>query len=152
MPILLFATAIGLAMDYEVFLVTRIKEQFLRSGDPHAAVGEGLAATARVITSAAAIMVCVFIAFVFFSQRSVQMLGLGLTAAVLVDATVVRLLLVPATMELMGKRPTGGCRTGSTGRLPTIEVEGSDLDTPVAAPVANDDRSDDEAVLAPAGR
>jgi RND superfamily putative drug exporter len=103
-PVLLFATAIGLATDYEVFLVTRIKEQFLRTGDPHAAVGEGLAATARVITSAAAIMVCVFVAFVFVSERSVRMLGLGLAAAVLVDATVVRLLLVPATMQILGRR------------------------------------------------
>jgi RND superfamily putative drug exporter len=103
-PVLLFATAIGLAMDYEVFLVTRIKEEFLRCGDPHAAVGEGLAATTRVITSAAAIMVCVFVAFVFVSERSVRMLGLGLAAAVLIDATVVRLLLVPATMQILGLR------------------------------------------------
>lgn len=103
-PIVLFAVAFGLAMDYEVFLVSRIRERFLATGDATGSVTEGLAATARVITAAAAIMVCVFASFIFFDERGLKAMGLGLATAVLIDATVVRMLLVPATMEILGRR------------------------------------------------
>ncbi|MGV9712744.1 MMPL family transporter [Gordonia sp. NPDC003424] len=102
-PIVLFAVAFGLAMDYEVFLVSRIRERYLASGDPTTSVTEGLAATARVITAAAAIMVCVFASFVFFDDRGLKAMGLGLATAVFIDATVVRMLLVPSTMEILGR-------------------------------------------------
>jgi putative drug exporter of the RND superfamily len=94
----------GLSMDYEVFLLSRIREEYDRTGDNATAVANGLAATARVITAAAAIMFCVFGAFVLGSDRSLKVFGLGLATAVLLDATVVRLVLVPATMELLGDR------------------------------------------------
>jgi putative drug exporter of the RND superfamily len=103
-PMMLFAITFGLSMDYEVFLLSRMKEEYDRTGDNAGAVADGLAATARVITAAALIMVCVFGAFVLGDDRSLKLFGLGLAVAVLVDATVVRMILVPATMELLGKR------------------------------------------------
>ena len=102
LPMMLFAVLFGLSMDYEVFLVSRIREEYLNSRDNAASVARGLAATASVITAAAAIMIMVFLSFVMNDQRVVKEFGLGLAFAVLIDATVVRLLLVPATMELMG--------------------------------------------------
>jgi putative drug exporter of the RND superfamily len=103
-PMMLFAVIFGLSMDYEVFLLSRIREDYDRTGDNATAVANGLAATARVITAAAAIMFCVFAGFVLGSERALKMFGLGLATAVLLDATVVRLVLVPATMELLGDR------------------------------------------------
>jgi RND superfamily putative drug exporter len=103
-PVFLFAVVFGLSMDYEVFLLSRVREEYERTGDNATAVADGVALTARVITAAAAIMVCVFGSFVFGPERSLQLFGLGLAVAVLVDATIVRLLLVPATMELLGDR------------------------------------------------
>ncbi len=103
-PMMLFAIVFGLSMDYEVFLLSSIHERFVRTGDNSHAVVEGLASTARVITAAAAIMVCVFLPFVFGDSRGIKLIGLGLAAAVFVDATIVRMVLVPATMELLGRR------------------------------------------------
>jgi len=103
-PMMLFAIVFGLSMDYEVFLLSRMKEEFQRTGDNATAVVDGLAATARVITAAAVIMFCVFFAFVLGDDRLLKLFGLGLAIAVLVDATLVRLVLVPATMELLGDR------------------------------------------------
>jgi putative drug exporter of the RND superfamily len=103
-PMMLFAILFGLSMDYEVFLLSRIREEYDRGGDNAAAVANGLAATARVITAAAAIMVVVFAGFVLGVDRSIKLFGLGLAAAVLLDATVVRMVLVPATMQLLGDR------------------------------------------------
>jgi len=103
-PMMMFAVVFGLSMDYEVFLLTRIREEYQRSGDPSGSVADGLAATARVITAAAAIMVVVFGAFLLEDARVIKLFGVGLGFAVLVDATVVRMLLVPATMELLGSR------------------------------------------------
>ncbi|HET6920761.1 MAG TPA: MMPL family transporter [Jiangellaceae bacterium] len=103
-PIILFAVIFGLSMDYEVFLLSRIREDYDRTHDNATAVANGLAATARVITAAAAIMFCVFFSFVLGADRSLKMFGFGLAMAVLLDATVVRLVLVPATMELLGDR------------------------------------------------
>src|SRR5690349_2029061 len=98
----LFALLFGLSMDYEVFLLTAVRESWLRSGDNRASVREGLAGTGVVITSAALIMVCVFASFVLSSNPVVKMIGLGLAVAIAVDATVIRGVLVPATMSLLG--------------------------------------------------
>ena len=103
-PMMLFAIVFGLSMDYEVFLLSRIRESFNTTGDNTAAVTEGLVHTARVITAAAGIMVAVFGSFVLEDLRQVKLFGVGLAIAVLLDATVVRMLLVPATMEMLGAR------------------------------------------------
>jgi RND superfamily putative drug exporter len=102
-PMLLIAIVFGLSMDYEVFLLSRIREEYDRTGDNASAVATGVARTARVITAAAAIMICVFGSFVLGSDRDLQLFGFGLAIAVLIDATLVRMVLVPATMELLGK-------------------------------------------------
>lgn len=102
-PMLLFAVLFGLSMDYEVFLLSRIREEYVRSGDNATAVADGLAATARVITAAAAIMVAVFGSAALADDRTTKLFGIGLAAAIFFDATLVRSLLVPATMELMGR-------------------------------------------------
>ncbi|TXS52123.1 MMPL family transporter [Streptomyces sp. t39] len=102
-PMMMFAIVFGLSMDYEIFLLSRVHEAWVRTGDARAGVAHALEITARVITCAALIMVSVFAAFVLSDNIVVKMLGLGLAASVLIDATVVRLLLVPAAMTLMGK-------------------------------------------------
>ena len=102
-PMMLFAIVFGLSMDYEVFLLSRVREEYDRSGDAISSVADGLASTARVITAAAAIMVVVFGSFVFEDNRTIKMFGTGLAVAVLLDATVVRLLLVPSMMALFGR-------------------------------------------------
>jgi RND superfamily putative drug exporter len=103
-PMMMFAILFGLSMDYEVFLLSRIKEEYDRHGDNAKAVADGLASTARVITAAAAIMVVVFGSFLLESDRVVKLFGIGLASAIFLDATIVRMLLVPATMELLGDR------------------------------------------------
>jgi putative drug exporter of the RND superfamily len=102
-PMMLFAIVFGLSMDYEVFLLSAVKERYDETRDNHAAVLDGLSSTARVITAAAAIMVCVFASFMVADLRSIKLIGFGLAAAVFIDATVVRLVMVPATMELLGR-------------------------------------------------
>jgi RND superfamily putative drug exporter len=102
-PMMLFAILFGLSMDYEVFLLSRVKEEHDRTGDNALAVADGLANTARVITAAAAIMVTVFFTFLFQTDTVAKLFGLGLGVAILIDATVVRMVLVPATMELLGE-------------------------------------------------
>lgn len=101
-PMMMFAIIFGLSMDYEIFLLSRVHEAWLRTGDARASVAHALEITARVITCAALIMVSVFAAFVVSDNVVVKMLGLGLAVSVLIDATVVRLLLVPAVMTLLG--------------------------------------------------
>jgi RND superfamily putative drug exporter len=101
-PVIMFAVLFGLSMDYEVFLLSRIREEWLRHGDTAAAVTAGLTRTARVITAAAAIMVVVFAALAISPEVFLKLIGLGLATAVLVDATIVRLVLVPAVMQLLG--------------------------------------------------
>jgi len=103
-PLLMFAILFGLSMDYEVFLLTQMREHYKQHGDPKRAVIEGLANTGRVITSAAAIMVCVFTSFVLNGNPLVKEFGVGLAVAIAIDATLVRCLLVPAIMVLLGKR------------------------------------------------
>ncbi len=102
-PLLMFAILFGLSMDYEVFLMTQMKEHYVEYGDERRAVVEGLANTGRVITSAAGIMVCVFASFILSGDPVVKEFGVGLAVAIAIDSTVVRCLLVPAVMELMGK-------------------------------------------------
>jgi RND superfamily putative drug exporter len=122
-PMIMFAILFGLSMDYEVFLLSRIREEYLKTGDNGAAVADGLAATARVITAAAAIMVFVFGVFIFDPNVFIKQIGLGLTTAVLVDATIVRMVLVPATMELLGN--ANWWMPGWLGRLlPEVHIEG----------------------------
>jgi len=104
MPVMMFAILFGLSMDYEVFLISRIREEYLRHGDTRRAVADGLAKTARVITAAAAIMVVVFLAFLAAPDTFLKLFGIGLASAIFLDATVVRMVLVPAVMQLLGKR------------------------------------------------
>jgi RND superfamily putative drug exporter len=132
-PMMLFAILFGLSMDYEVFLLSRIREEYDRSHENASAVANGLVATARVITAAALIMFCVFASFVLGADRSIKLFGLGLAVAVLFDASIVRMVLVPATMELLGDSnwwiPRWLDRI-----LPTLHVEPTDdLEAELAA-------------------
>jgi uncharacterized membrane protein YdfJ with MMPL/SSD domain len=102
-PPFLLAIVFGLSMDYEVFLLSRIRERYDATGDTQTAVAQGLRASARTITSAALIMVAVFAVFAGTGVPSIKEIGLGLAVAIALDATLVRLVLVPATMELMGR-------------------------------------------------
>jgi RND superfamily putative drug exporter len=104
MPVMMFAILFGLSMDYEVFLISRIREEYLKDGDTRRAVADGLAKTARVITAAAAIMVVVFLAFVASPEVFLKLFGIGLASAIFLDATIVRMVLVPAVMQLLGSR------------------------------------------------
>ncbi len=121
-PPLVLAIVFGLSMDYEVFLLSRIRERYEATGDTRRAVAEGLAASARTITSAALIMVAVFGVFIAVGVPSIKQLGLGTAVAIALDATLVRLILVPAAMELLGKwnwylpRPLARCSRGRTSR------------------------------------
>ncbi len=123
-PMMMFAILFGLSMDYQVFLLTRIREDYALTGDPHTSVVTGLANTARVITSAALIMISVFLSFVGNPEPTVKMFGIGLASAVFIDATIVRMIFVPAVMEILGKWnwwfPHWMDRV-----LPRIELEGS---------------------------
>jgi len=140
-PLMLFAIVFGLSMDYEVFLLSRVREEYDRSGDSAAAVADGVAATARVITAAAAIMVAVFGSFMLEDDRITKLFGLGLALAVLLDATIVRMLLVPATMELLGDR-NWWMPAWLDRLIPQVHVEapaddaasGTVVDTPAPAP------------------
>ena len=130
-PMMLFAIVFGLSMDYEVFLLSRVREEYDRTGDNAQAVADGLAATGRVISAAAAIMVCVFGAFVLGEGRDLKLLGFGLAFAIFIDATVVRLVLVPAVMELMGK--WNWYLPSWLGWLPDLRVEAETAPRPRAA-------------------
>jgi putative drug exporter of the RND superfamily len=122
-PMFMFAVLFGLSMDYEVFLLSRVREDYLATGDNDASVISGIASTARVITSAALIMICVFAGFVLGDDPVVKMMGLGLAVAIFIDATIVRIVLVPATMKLMGD--ANWWLPGWLDRiLPTVDLEG----------------------------
>ena len=140
-PMMLFAVVFGLSMDYEVFLLSRIREEWRRTGDSRTSVADGLAATAKVITAAAAIMVVVFGSFMLEFERTMKMMGAGLAIAILLDATIVRLVLVPGTMELLGDwnwwLPRWLDRL-----LPNLDVEGH-------APPPQDDEDSDRRGPAP---
>jgi RND superfamily putative drug exporter len=122
MPVMMFAILFGLSMDYEVFLISRIREEYLKDGNTSRAVADGLAKTARVITAAAAIMVVVFLSFVTSNEVFLKLFGIGLAAAVFLDATIVRMVLVPAVMQLLGKW-NWWIPDWLERRLPTLDVE-----------------------------
>jgi putative drug exporter of the RND superfamily len=126
LPIGIFAVLFGLSMDYEIFLLSRIKEEYDRTGDNALAVADGLAKSARVITAGAAVMVTVFGSFVLGGDVLGKMFGIGLATAILVDATVIRMVLVPATMELLGDR-NWWLPAWLDRLLPTVHVEGHEV-------------------------
>ena len=137
--VIMFPILFGLSMDYEVFLISRIREEYDRIGDNTEAVARGMAGTGRVITSGALIMIAVFLAFVASPVPSLKMLGLGLATAVLVDATLVRMVLVPATMALLGK--ANWWLPGWLDRiLPRLTVESPTTVEPVPARSADEDQ------------
>jgi RND superfamily putative drug exporter len=121
-PVMMFAILFGLSMDYEVFLLSRVREEFLRHGDSARSVVEGLARTARVITAAAAIMVVVFLAFLASPEVFLKLMGIGMATAIFVDATIVRMVLVPAVMQILG-RANWWLPGWLDRRLPRLEVE-----------------------------
>jgi len=134
-PILMFTILFGLSMDYEVFLLSRIREDWEATGDAHGSVVRGLAASGSVITCAAAIMVAVFLGFATEVDVVVKMLGVGMAVVILLDATVVRMVLVPATMSLLGHRnwwlPAALDRV-----LPGVRAEITDADLALLSPNA----------------
>jgi len=127
----MFAILFGLSMDYEVFLLSRIREDYERTGDAHGSVARGLASTSRVITTAAAIMVLVFLGFATEEGVVIKMIGFGMAVAIFLDATLVRMVLVPATMSLLGERnwwmPAWLDRI-----LPNVQVEAPEPEAAVA--------------------
>ena len=140
-PMLMFAIIFGLSMDYEVFLLSRVHEAYVETGDSHRSVAIGLGGTARVITTAAAIMIVVFSSFVFDPDPTIKMLAVGMAFSVLIDATVVRMCLVPAIMSLLGDRAWWMPRWLDR-ILPHLDIEGSNVERDPAAP---------EPALVPAG-
>src|SRR3954470_572016 len=122
-PVLMFAVLFGLSMDYEVFLVSRMREAWIRTGENHRAILEGLAGTGRVITAAAAIMVAVFAAFIPSPDVVLKVIGIGMASAIFIDATIVRMLLVPAVMHLLG-RANWWLPAWLDRLLPQLHIEG----------------------------
>jgi putative drug exporter of the RND superfamily len=149
-PVLMFAVLFGLSMDYEVFLLTRIREHWLRTGDNSTSVADGLAATARVVTAAAAIMVAVFAAFVPSPEVFLKVIGVGMAAAILIDATIVRMVLVPAVMQLLG--PANWWLPGWLDRiLPHLSVDPGDEPIGSAGSAGSADSADSPSVPVAAG-
>ena len=124
-PLMMFAILFGLSMDYEVFLLSQIQDHYKEDGDPTKAVIDGLATTGRVITSAALIMVCVFTSFVLSGNPTVKQFGIGLAVAIAIDATVVRCVLVPAVMVMLGRRAWWLPRCLDRA-LPRLSIEGQE--------------------------
>ena len=139
-PVLMFAVVFGLSMDYEVFLISRIREQWIRRRDASEAVADGIAFTGRVITAAAAIMICVFLSFMLGDERVLKEFGFGLAVAVLLDALVVRCVLLPAVLELLGER-TWWLPRWLDARLPHINIEGSSARAQRFVPPAGPDEA-----------
>jgi RND superfamily putative drug exporter len=131
-PMMMFAILFGLSMDYEVFLLSRIREEYLRTRDNASAVTDGLASTGKVITAAALIMAAVFGAFVLDDQIFLKIIGIGMAAAVVIDALIIRLLLVPAVMQLFGDR-NWWIPSWLDRLLPTLDIEGTTLPEPEPA-------------------
>ena len=152
-PMLMFAILFGLSMDYEVFLMSRVREQYRKHLDPSRAVIEGVGTTARVITSAALIMISVFASFILDVDVTTKMFGIGLSVAVFLDVTLVRMILVPAAMSLLGHR-AWWLPQWLDRLLPTIDIEGGEHDgeaqQPVAHPVAQPDAAEPERDTVPA--
>jgi putative drug exporter of the RND superfamily len=131
-PILMFAVLFGLSMDYEVFLVSRMHEEWIGGGDNARAVNRGQAITGRTITALAVIMVVVFLAFVLSTDRTIKMIGLGMATAIAVDALVVRTVLVPAIMHTLGAA-NWRCPEWLSRRLPHLDIEGEVVESPASA-------------------
>jgi len=125
-PVMLFAIVFGLSMDYEVFLVSRMHERWTHTREHSRSIAEGLALTGRVVTAAAAIMVCVFLSFMLGESRVIKEFGLSLASAVLLDALVVRCLLLPAVLHLVGER-TWSTPAWLERALPRLNIEGTVL-------------------------
>jgi RND superfamily putative drug exporter len=140
-PILMFAVLFGLTTDYQVFLVSRIQEEWMRRRDNAMAVLTGQAVTGRIITAAAAIMTVVFFSFTFTTDRTIKMIGLGMAAAVVADALLVRTVLVPAVMHMLGK--TNWRLPAVLDRvLPRLDLEGGDGEATGASVAAETDFSE----------
>ncbi len=122
-PVLMFAVVFGLSMDYEVFLISRVREEWVRQRNATAAVADGIAHTGKVISAAAAIMICVFLSFMLGDQRSIKEFGFGLAAAVFLDALVIRCVMLPAVLEILGPT-TWALPDWIDRRLPRIRIEG----------------------------
>ncbi len=122
-PVLMFAVVFGLSMDYEVFLVSRVREEWVLRSDATQAVADGIAFTGRVISAAAAIMVCVFLSFMLGDERAIKEFGFGLAAAVFLDALVVRCVMLPAVLEILGSL-TWKLPAWIDARLPHVNIEG----------------------------
>jgi putative drug exporter of the RND superfamily len=133
-PVLLFAIVFGLSMDYEVFLVSRIHEHWLRGGDSTAAIREGFARTGRVITAAGAVMVFVFASFAVNPALDLKLFGVALASAVLIDAFLVRMILLPAVLQLLGRR-TWSLPRRLDRKLPHLAIEPETDTDPPSAPV-----------------
>ena len=134
-PVIMFAVVFGLSMDYEVFLISRVREEWVHGGDASAAVADGIAMTGKVITAAAAIMICVFLSFMLGDERVIKEFGFGLAAAVLLDALVIRCVMLPAVLELLGPR-TWWLPAWLDRLLPRINIEGGSAthQTPARSP------------------
>ena len=126
LPMMMFAILFGLSMDYEVFILSRIREDYSRSGDARGSVLSGLTASARVITAAALIMISVFASFILGDEPTIKMFGLGLAVAVFLDATVVRMIIVPSIMSLFGDS-AWWLPKWLDKRMPNLDVEGEEL-------------------------
>jgi RND superfamily putative drug exporter len=142
-PVLMFAVVFGLSMDYEVFLVSRVREEWVRRRDASGAVADGIAFTGRVISAAAAIMICVFLSFMFGNERVIKEFGFGLAVAVLLDAIVVRCVMLPAVLELLGA-VTWRLPRWLDERLPHINIEGSSAREQAGASLGGDEELERE--------
>ena len=131
-PVMLFAIVFGLSMDYEVFLISRMHERWTHTREHSRSVAEGLALTGRVVTAAAAIMVCVFLSFMLGEDRIIKEFGLSLASAVLLDALVVRCLLLPAVLHIVGER-TWRIPAWLDRVLPRLNIEGTALPSDTAS-------------------
>ncbi len=129
-PVLMFAVVFGLSMDYEVFLISRIREEWIKHRDATVAVADGIAFTGKVISAAAAIMICVFLSFMLGDERSIKEFGFGLAAAVFLDALIIRCVMLPAVLEILGPT-TWRLPHWLDARLPRINIEGSEARIPV---------------------
>ncbi|MFL5863510.1 MAG: MMPL family transporter [Solirubrobacteraceae bacterium] len=139
-PVLMFAVVFGLSMDYEVFLISRVREEWVRRRDASRAVADGIAFTGCVISAAAAIMICVFLSFMLGDQRSIKEFGFGLAVAVFLDALVVRCVMLPAVLELLGPT-TWRLPAWIDRRLPRIRIEGHGAEEDALDERLSDDRT-----------
>jgi len=147
-PMLMFAIIFGLSMDYEVFLLSRVHETWMRTGDAHRSVAVGIGSTARVITTAAAVMIVVFTSFVLDPDPTIKMLAVGMAVAVLIDASIVRMCLVPSIMTILGRHAWWMPRWMEP-IVPNLELEGSVEEAAAPSEPDADDLPDPDGVPEP---